>query len=268
MTVEIGVILPTSTPDPERPILGDVRASARFAEEIGLESVWSTDHLVASGPMLDSTVVLATAAAVTDRITIGYGVLLLSLRPAAWAAKQISTLQLVSGNRLALGIGTGNPAHGDVAWRAAGMSYEDRGRRTDEALRVLPGLVTGRATVLGDGTEVTLAPGSAMPPVLVAGNGKKALLRAATYGDGWVSIGNSPEAVAADLATLGELADQQGRPTPKATVVGPGLDADPKQAAAQLSAYAEAGTERVILAPTGPDWQRDYEFAAKVRGEL
>jgi alkanesulfonate monooxygenase SsuD/methylene tetrahydromethanopterin reductase-like flavin-dependent oxidoreductase (luciferase family) len=63
MPVEVGVILPTSTPDPARPILGDVRASARCAEQLGLDSVWSTDHLIASAPILDSTVVLATAAA-------------------------------------------------------------------------------------------------------------------------------------------------------------------------------------------------------------
>jgi len=109
VTIKIGVILPTSTPDPAQPIMGDVRASARLAEELGLDSVWSTDHLVASAPILDSSVVLATAAAVTDRITIGYGVMILALRPAAWAAKQISTLQYVSGNRVVLGVGTGNP---------------------------------------------------------------------------------------------------------------------------------------------------------------
>lgn len=72
MSLEIGVILPTSTPDPERPILGDVREAARYAESVGLDSVWSTDHLVASAPLLDSSVVLATAAAVTERITVGY----------------------------------------------------------------------------------------------------------------------------------------------------------------------------------------------------
>jgi Luciferase-like monooxygenase len=96
VTIKIGVILPTSTPDPTKPILGDVRASARLAGEAGLDSVWSTDHLVASAPILDSTVVLATAAAVTDRITIGFGVMPLALRPVAWAAKQIATLQQVS----------------------------------------------------------------------------------------------------------------------------------------------------------------------------
>jgi alkanesulfonate monooxygenase SsuD/methylene tetrahydromethanopterin reductase-like flavin-dependent oxidoreductase (luciferase family) len=265
MAIEIGVILPTSTPDPDRPILGDVRASARFAEEVRLDSVWSTDHLVASGPMLDSTVVLAVAAAVTDRITVGFNVMLLSLRPVAWAAKQVSTLQLVSGDRLVLGIGTGNPVHGDIGWRAAGMSYPDRGRVTDAALRVLPSLVAGERTMLDDGVEVAIAPGSAMPPVVVAGNGRAALRRAARYGDGWASIGLTPEEIAAGVAEVGRLAAEHGRPAPRAAVVGPAVDADPRRAAALLSAYEEAGAERVILAPTGADWRHDYEFAATVR---
>lgn len=277
MTVEIGVILPTSTPDPERPILGDVRASARLADELGLESIWSTDHLVASAPILDSTAVLGVAAGVTERITIGFGVMLLALRPVAWAAKQISTLQYLSGDRLVLGVGTGNPAHGDAGWRAAGVSYESRGRRTDEALRVLPALVTGQPAVLDGGLdgrredgpdgglEVTLAPGATMPPVLIAGNGERAMRRAAAYGDGWMSIGLSPEDTAAGMATLRKLAAEHGRPTPRATVVGPTLDADPARAADRLSAYAAAGVERVILPPTGTDWRKDYEFAARVR---
>ena len=117
-------------------------------------------------------------------------------------------------------MGTGNPVHGDIGWRAAGRSFADRGRRTDESLRVLPALVTGEPAVLEDGLEVTLSPGSAMPPV------------------------------------------------PRATVVGPALDADPGKAAAQLAAYAEAGTERVILSSSGDAWQRDYERAGELIGAL
>jgi alkanesulfonate monooxygenase SsuD/methylene tetrahydromethanopterin reductase-like flavin-dependent oxidoreductase (luciferase family) len=202
MTVEIGVILPTSTPDPQSPILGDVQASARRAEELGLDSVWSTDHLVASGPMVDATVVLATAAAVTERITIGYNVLLLSLRPAAWVAKQIAGLQYVSSGGLVVGVGTGNPVHGDAVWRAAGLSYRNRGRRTDDALRLLPSLVTGQTTELPEGVAVRLAPGTAMPPVLVAGHSTRAKARAARVGDGWVAIGLAPAEVAANLREL------------------------------------------------------------------
>ena len=260
MTIKIGVILPASTPDPAHPIIGDIRASARFAEQAGLDSVWTTDHLVASAPMLDATVVLATAAAVTERITIGYGVMLLALRTPAWAAKQISSLQFVSGNRVALGVGTGNPVHGDIGWRAAGMSFADRGRRTDESLRALPALITGQPAVIEDGLEVTLSPGSVMPPVLIAGDGERAMRRAAAFGDGWISIGLRSEEVASRLSALSELAAGYGRPVPRLTVVGPVLDADPGKAAAQLVAYAEAGAERVILIPSR-DWQRDYERA-------
>jgi hypothetical protein len=61
---------------------------------------------------------------------------------------------------------------------------------------------------------------------------------------------------------------QHGRHVPPATVVGPALAADPRNAAAQLSAYAEAGTERVILAPSGAGWQHDYEFAGELRAAL
>jgi alkanesulfonate monooxygenase SsuD/methylene tetrahydromethanopterin reductase-like flavin-dependent oxidoreductase (luciferase family) len=197
VSIEIGVILPTSTPDPAQPILGDVRESARFAEEAGLDSVWSTDHVIASAPILDSTVVLATAAAVTGRVKIGFGVMLLALRPVAWAAKQISTLQYVSGERVLLGVGTGNPAHGDTGWRAVELA-----------------------------------------------------------------IGLSPEAVAARLGELRRLTDELGRPALTATVVGPQLDADPQRAAEQLSAYEAAGTQQVILPPTGTDWRAGYEFAA------
>jgi len=252
VSIEIGVILPTSTPDPARPILGDVRESARFAEKAGLDSVWSTDHVIASAPILDSTVVLATAAAVTDRVKIGFGVMLLALRPVAWAAKQISTLQYVSGDRVLLGVGTGNPAHGDTGWRAVGASYADRGRRTDDALAVLPDLVAGRPASLDGGPPVAIAPGATMPPLLIAGDARPAIRRAATFGDGWLAIGLSPEAVATRLGELRQLTDEFGRPALTATVVGPQLDADPQRAAEQLGAYEAAGTQQVILPPPEP----------------
>lgn len=264
MAIELGVMLPTSTPDPAHPILGDVRASARLAEALGLESVWATDHLIASAPMLDSTVVLATAAAVTERVGIGYGVMLVALRPPAWAAKQIATLQYVSGDRLLLGVGTGNLVHGDRGWRAAEVPFGERGPRTDHALRVLPDLVAGRPTLL-NGVEFTLAPGAAMPPVLVAGNGRRALRRAATYAEGWISVGLSPDEVGTGLKDLSALTAELGRPTPAATVVAPMLATDPAHGADQVAEYASVGVQRLILAPTEAGWQRDYEYTATLR---
>jgi alkanesulfonate monooxygenase SsuD/methylene tetrahydromethanopterin reductase-like flavin-dependent oxidoreductase (luciferase family) len=268
MAIEIGVFLPTSTPDPRQPILGDVRAAARLAEELGLGSVWSTDHLIASAPMLDSTVVLATAAAVTDRVGIGYAAMLLALRPAAWAAKQIATLQFVSGDRVLVGVGTGNPAHGDAGFRAAGVSFADRGDRTDAALEVLPDLIAGRAAVLPDGTKVTLAPGAAVPPILVAGNGARARRRAAKFGDGWMVLGSDPAALRAEITELGRLAAEFGRQVPGVTVVAPSLPGDAGGAGAELASYAAAGIERVILAPTGADWAAGYRLAADIQAAV
>jgi alkanesulfonate monooxygenase SsuD/methylene tetrahydromethanopterin reductase-like flavin-dependent oxidoreductase (luciferase family) len=207
--------------------------------------------------MLESTSVLATAAAVTDRIKIGYNVLLLSLRPVAWAAKQVTTLQILSGNRLVLGVGTGNPAHGDVAWRAAGLSYADRGARTDAALAVLPELVAGKTAVVENGVSVAIAPGAPMPPVVVAGNGKRALRRVARFADGWASIGLTPSQIEAGLAEI-------DRPSVTATIVAPSLGEDPRGAAELLAQYEAVGVERVIL-PTGQDFHRDYEFAAAIK---
>lgn len=267
MALDLGVFLPTSTPDPANPILGDVGAAARLAEGLGLDSVWSTDHLAASAPILDSTVVLATAAAVTARIRIGWGVLILSLRPAAWTAKQAATLQYTSGNRLLLGVGTGNPAHGDTAWRATDQPFAERGPRTDAALRVLPDLIAGRPTTLADGTVITLSPGASVPPILVAGNGTRALRRAATYADGWLAIGLSPAESASAAAELADLAAALDRPAPRVTIVTP-PPGDLAETADTVSAYAAAGVERVILAPADADWRGHYEFAAEVRSTL
>lgn len=265
--MQLGTFLPTSTPDPEHPILGDVRAAARFAEEVGLDSVWSTDHLVASAPILDSTVTLATAAAVTERIRIGYGVLLLALRPAAWAAKQIGALQYVSGDRVILGIGTGNPAHGDTGWRAAGASFTDRGRHTDEALRVLPDLIAGHPTTLPDGTELTLSPGAAVPPIIVAGNGPRAMRRAAEFASSWLAIGVSPDESTTAAKQLAEFADRYQRSAPTVSVVAT-LPDDLTQARDLVSAYAEAGVEHLIAPPRDADWHAGYEFAGKVKDVL
>ncbi|QIS07855.1 LLM class flavin-dependent oxidoreductase [Nocardia brasiliensis] len=267
MGLGIGVILPTSTADPARPILGDVRASARAAEQLGLESVWSTDHLIASAPMLDSAVVLATAAAVTERITVGYNVMLLALRSTAWAAKQISSLQYVSGDRLLLGVGTGNPAHGDIGWRAAGFDFADRGRRTDAALRVLPDLIAGAPAEV-NGVEARLSLGATVPPILVAGNGSRARRRAAEFADGWITLRPNLADLPAEISELSALAAGFNRPAPSVTVVAPDLPTDLTAAAEHLAAHAAAGVERVILALTSPDWQRDYELAAKLSAAL
>jgi alkanesulfonate monooxygenase SsuD/methylene tetrahydromethanopterin reductase-like flavin-dependent oxidoreductase (luciferase family) len=85
-------------------------------------------------PKLDSTLLLAQAAATPSRLRLGFGVMILALRPVAWAAKQIATLQNLTGDRVVLGIGTGGVMHGDAAWRAVGFAYAERLAQTYGAL--------------------------------------------------------------------------------------------------------------------------------------
>jgi alkanesulfonate monooxygenase SsuD/methylene tetrahydromethanopterin reductase-like flavin-dependent oxidoreductase (luciferase family) len=90
-----------------------VIAAARHAEEFGFESAWVVDQLIAGTglPFVDSTVALSAAAGATNSIRLGYGVMILPLRPVVWVAKQAAALQHISGGRLLLGVGVGGDRH-------------------------------------------------------------------------------------------------------------------------------------------------------------
>jgi alkanesulfonate monooxygenase SsuD/methylene tetrahydromethanopterin reductase-like flavin-dependent oxidoreductase (luciferase family) len=133
--LKIGITLPTIG---EIETLGGIDAAACPVAELGFESVWAADLIVGDGtPSLESTIALALAAAVTERVHVGFSVLVLPLRPPAWAAAQIQTLQHVSGGRVILGIGSGG-FPGASFWQAVGGPARGRGRMTDAALDVPP----------------------------------------------------------------------------------------------------------------------------------
>src|SRR3990172_5201540 len=104
-------------------------------EELGFDSVWTSEHVFFYFPTSDALTTLAAAAAITSRIRLGTAVLLLPLRPAALAAKEITSVDVLSGGRLTLGIGRGGPGRGGPPLWIAG--------RSDAAMR--------RAARLGDG---------------------------------------------------------------------------------------------------------------------
>jgi alkanesulfonate monooxygenase SsuD/methylene tetrahydromethanopterin reductase-like flavin-dependent oxidoreductase (luciferase family) len=166
----------------------DTPEQARHAERLGLDGIFVGDHLKPAGPYPESVVVLAAAAGVTERIQLGFGVMILALRHPAWAAKQVAALQHVSGGRVVLGVGTGGVMHGTEAWEAVGVPWGERGRRTDEALALLPGLISGETVELPSGASITLSPGAEVPPILVAGNSPAALRRAIRHGVGLVHL--------------------------------------------------------------------------------
>jgi alkanesulfonate monooxygenase SsuD/methylene tetrahydromethanopterin reductase-like flavin-dependent oxidoreductase (luciferase family) len=205
--LQVGVFLPSMSDRRGRP--GDIARAARHAEDVGLDSVWVVDQLVAGTgvPVLDSGMALAAAAAATKHIRLAYGVMIVPLRPIAWIAKQVATLQHLSGDRLVLGVGAGGDRH-DRSWDAAGVPRRRRGQLTDEALRVLPGLLAGTPVELAgvDGATVTveLSPAATMPPLVIGGMSDAAVRRVVAHDAGWFLLPSWPDGVAAARARLAE----------------------------------------------------------------
>ncbi|GAA3595541.1 hypothetical protein GCM10022419_093550 [Nonomuraea rosea] len=270
-------------------------AMARHLEQLGYDAAGTSDLLLGEGtPGFDAPLVLAAAASATQRIGLEFGVLTLPLRPTAWVAAQVQTLQHLSGGRVILGVGIGG-FPGTPFWRAVGAPERDRGRWTDKALQALPGLIRGEPTEVS-GQVVTLGPPTTVPPIFVGGNSEAAMRRAVRYGDGWAPSLISPGELARKAARLREIAGELDRPVPAISVGGHAiLTDDPAavdafvktlvevhrmpaqeaaripvtgnaaQAAEHLAAYAEAGANAVGLALDGEDWMRQAETLAEAR---
>jgi probable F420-dependent oxidoreductase len=191
-------------PDP-----GVFREIAARAEELGFDSIWAGDHISYRNPILDIVVALSTFAAVTSRITLGAGIVLLPLRHPSVVAKEFASLDYLSGGRTILGVGVGGESGPD--FDAVGVDPRERGARTDDAMQALrvlfrerPAAYEGRFfSFAGISIEPPPAqPGG--PPLWVGGGSKAAIRRAATLGDGWVPIWVSAEKFAEGLGQLPE----------------------------------------------------------------
>lgn len=294
--LEIGVILPSIAVQHRDDL--DLPSAARHAEELGLDSVWHGDHLATGTPTLDCAIALATAAAVTYRIRVGASVFVPAIRPLAWAAKQVASLQHVSHGRLILGVGSGG---GHVQWAAAGVPYAERGQRTDTALKLLPRLLAGKSVRLEHEPgqpEIELTPPAPPPPFWVGNASPVAIRRAAQFGDGWFPSVLPAGDIADGAARLAELAAAYGRPTPTIAVgatgaLGSGSDiptsleiatqlsqaygipteraagipitGGPPEAAERMAGYFAAGARHLVIGLSGGDWRRQCELLAEAR---
>jgi alkanesulfonate monooxygenase SsuD/methylene tetrahydromethanopterin reductase-like flavin-dependent oxidoreductase (luciferase family) len=171
---------------------GHFRRIAETAEAAGFDSLWAGDHVAFHEPLLDVTVALATFSAVTVRIRLGAGVLLLPLRAPALVGREFGSLDYISGGRVILGVGVGGEHPAD--YDAVGVPVRERGKRADEAMRALRGLFASEA-------PPPVQPNG--PPLWVGGRSEAAIRRAKHLGDGWMPIWVSPERYAAGLKELG-----------------------------------------------------------------
>jgi len=206
---------------------------ARTAEKVGFDGAFVSDHVFFPVPLvskypyapdgvpyfdkdtpwLESFTSMGAMAAVTTRFRFVTGVYILPLRHPLEVAKAAATVSLLSGGRLALGIGTGWMRE---EFDALGREFGGRGRRMDEQIEVMRTIWRGGA-VEHSGRhyrlprlQMTPAP-KALIPILIGGASERALKRAATLGDGWIGAGNTPEEIPPIVKRLRELRAEAGR---------------------------------------------------------
>ena len=238
----------------------DIRELAVAVEERGFELLFVPEHshIPASrlspwpgGPelprhywhILDPFVALTAAACVTTRLRLGTGICLVVERDPITTAKEVASLDMVSGGRVLFGVGGG--------WNREemedhGTDFSTRWRLMRERVLAMKAIWTSDEAEY-HGELVDFDPlwswpkpvQTPHPPVLLGGNGARALDRVVAYGDGWMPIaGRSP--VLERLPELRELAERAGRPPIPVTVCIAPLD--------QLDRCREAGVERCVLA--------------------
>jgi probable F420-dependent oxidoreductase len=278
--------LPTHRVDRAEEFLvpGAVGELAAAAEAAGFAAVYTTDHpfpadawLAHGGHhSLDPLVVLSIAAAATRTIRVHTNLLIAAYRNPFLVAKGVASLDVLSGGRVILGIGTG---YLEAEFEALGASFDDRNDRTDEAIEAMR-LAWSGASVSFEGTGFR-ADGNTMlptplqrphPPIWIGGNSRRAIRRAVELGDGWCPFPlpsrAAPRTRTAPMVSVQSLADAleyarsltrsigRSRPLtvayiPEGLAMGQSTGVDPDAVLRSIGQLEELGVEWVSVALPG-----------------
>lgn len=185
-------------PQPGTTNLETIRTMARALEDAGFAAALTSEHPAPSAEWLhndpaghdcvDPLIALSFVAANSTRLKVFTNILVLPYRNPFMTAKAAATLQILSDNRLILGVGVG---YQKEEFDAVGADYKARGALTDEAIETIRLAWAGGAVVKQGrhfnaiGNEPRPVPSPA-PPIWVGGGSDRALERAARWGDGWL----------------------------------------------------------------------------------
>lgn len=241
--MDVGVIVPNAGPkaSPE-----NIAAIARLAESLGYHSLWVTDHVIlpekveayypyrthgrwdypADTPWLDPLLALMWASAAAPTLKLGTSVLVLPIRNPILIAKQIATLDFLSGGRVVLGLGAGWM---EEEFKIIGESFTNRGQRQHEMLALMRQLWSGeRVDFHGKfydvaGCKMHPRPAQANIPVFWGGHSDAAIRRVARSGDGWHPTQVPLDQLRAGMLKLAEYCQEFGRdPASIPVMVRPG----------------------------------------------
>jgi len=190
-----------------------------WLEDLGFESVWVWDHILLGVephfPIIESLSLLTALAVKTSTIKLGTGVLILPLRNPVILAKQLSSMDVISGGRLLLGLASGWYKR---EFDAVGIDFHQRGRIMDQNLDILESLWTQDQTTaeypphhLRSAVMFPKPQQHPRPPILIGGYADRVLKRAAIRSDGWLTYCYTAESYAQDKARIIQLAENAGR---------------------------------------------------------
>lgn len=235
-----------------------IRDYAQAVEEMGYQHILAYDHVLGahtasrpgwSGPYTSETsfheifVLFGYLAAVTRRVELVTGVLILPQRQTALVAKQAAAVDVLSGGRLRLGVGVG---WNDVEFQALNESFTNRGARIEEQIALLRALwgetainFRGRWHTVED-AGINPLPAQRQIPIWIGGTAEVVLQRVARIGDGWFPQMPPNDQARALMALLREHLSAAGRPENAVGI----------EARLTLSRTAESGWQRFAT-----DWQ-------------
>ncbi len=260
--MEVGIALPNAVPGAQG---AELVEWARRADARGFSTLGTIDRVAYDN--YEPLVVLAAAAAVTERIGLCTSVLLGPLRPnAVELAKEALSLNALSGGRFTLGIGLGGR---EDDYELSGIEMRGRGKRLDAMLE--------RMQEVWDGEEVgpSLA---AAPRVVVGGGADASFARAARFGEGWIAGGSPPDQyppMAAKARAAWSEAGREGEPRLMGLAyfaLGDSIEADTEASLGDYYAWLGEDIAAYIIASAAKDAEtvRRYvaEFAEGGCGEL
>jgi probable F420-dependent oxidoreductase len=249
-----------------------IASVARAAEIHGFATLWVGEHVVmvdrpesrypysadgtiavpAAADWLDPMIGLGFAAALTSRIRLATGILLLPEHNPVIIAKQAASLDRLSAGRFALGVGIGWSAE---EFRALGIPFARRGARTAAYVDAIRTLWSTEVSsyhsefVTFDSIRVNPKPARGRLPVLVGGNSERALQRVADWGDGWYGFNlASTDEVGDRMETLRQLCARRGRDWRSLEIVVALQDAEP----ADRQRLRDLGVAELVLVETPP----------------
>jgi probable F420-dependent oxidoreductase len=240
---------------------------AQLAESLGIESVWTFEHVIvpedyaskypysADGKMgarpetnfVDPLIALTAIAAHTKTLKLGTGINIVSQANPMLLAKQAASLDFVSGGRFMLGAGIGWLRE---EFDAMGVPFEGRGARFDDYIAAMKKVWSGDVVehqseyINWSGFKSYPIPGKSGIPIIMGGTKGKIYQRLARHGDGWFLPVDTPAAVAPMLKPLGPACEAQGRDPSTIELscmwnMQDGLDA--------IKGFEDAGISRVIV---------------------